>query len=365
VWVVAAPSDSQGTWRLEETLRIGSDADGPYLFADIRGVVPGASGSIFVLDYKAQEIRLFDATGRFVQQVARRGSGPGEIKDANGLLVAPNGDVWVNDPANARWSVFSPGGTFLRQHTIPILGFGYIWNGVIDTAGIVFDPVSVPGEGRTYRQMIRRVRPDGHVVDSLPGRGCELRGTGGQPAYFSVRSRTGGGMMQIPFLPSPVRVIDRRGSTWCSSRDRYEVLQIHLERGDTLRRISLATQPVAVPRAERDSEVAKVRAFFTKMGAPEPDYGRIPSVKPAIETIDVDSRGRLWVRPSTADTTKTRLDIWEPGAPRPVTVLAPWRISQWVHAHISNDTLFTWILDESDAPVVVRAVLRRQGGGAE
>ena len=43
-----------------ETLRIGGPDEGPYLFSDIRGLAPGANGSVLVLDHKAQEIRLFD-----------------------------------------------------------------------------------------------------------------------------------------------------------------------------------------------------------------------------------------------------------------------------------------------------------------
>ena len=81
------PLGAQARWSLVENLRIGSEEDGPYLFTQIRGVAVGERGSIFVLEYRAQEIRLFDNQGKFVKRVARSGSGPGEIKNANGLLA--------------------------------------------------------------------------------------------------------------------------------------------------------------------------------------------------------------------------------------------------------------------------------------
>lgn len=356
---LALPHEAGAQFTIAETLRIGGPDDGPYLFSDIRGLAPGANGSIFVLEYRTQEIRLFDRQGRFVKLVARRGAGPGEIADANGLQVAPNGDVWVNDPRNSRWSVFSPSGDFVRQHVLPIRGYGYVWNAMIDASGIIHDPVFVPGPDGRSSQRVRRVRQNGEVVDSIPMRGCDVRGTGGLPTYYEARGRTGGGSMQIPFLPSPVLIWDRRGFIWCSSRDRYEVLQIRAENGDTTRRVTLSSGTVPVSKAERDSAVDRVRAFFTKTGAPEPDYGRIPGVKPAIETIDVDDRGRLLVRRASTNSRRAVFDLWEASEARPVSVTAPWRLSPYFHPVFRGDTLLTWALDEDDVPFVVRGVLRR------
>jgi hypothetical protein len=342
-----------------ETLRIGGPDDGPYLFADIRGVAPGANGSIFVLEYRAQEIRLFDSRGQFVKRVARRGSGPGEIADANGMLVAPNGEIWVNDPRNARWTIYSPSGEYVRQLVLPIPGYSYVWDAMIDLAGVVYDPVSVPRAGGGYTSVIRRVLPSGTVRDSLPARACEVRGTGNGPPYYQARGKTGGGTAQIPFLPSPVVVWDRRGFIWCSSRDRYEVLQIHAERGDTTRRIVSGSGTIPVSKAERDSAVDRIRTFFSKMGAPEPEYGRIPNVKPAIETIDVDDRGRLWVRRASTDSRRTMFDLWEVRATAPASVTVPWRLSPYFHPIIRGDTILTWAWDEDDVPYVVRGVMSR------
>lgn len=357
--VMLAATSARAQFTITETLRIGGPDDGPYLFSDIRGVAPGANGSVFVLEFRAQEIRLFDNQGRFVKRVARRGNGPGEISNANGLLLAPNGEIWVNDPQNARWTVFSPTGEFVRQHVLPILGYGYVWNAMIDPAGVIYDPVSVPSAGGTYRSLVRRVRPNGQVIDSLPARECEQRGTGGRPTVFEARSATGGRVAEIPFLPSPVWTWDRRGFTWCSSRDRYEILQIGVARGDTVRRITLDAGPTPVSKAERDSAVARMRKLFTDIGAPEPDYDRIPRVKPAIQAIDVDASGRLWVRRNTADSRRTTFDVWEERAARPFTVVVPWRLSAYFHPIIRGDTLLTWTRDEDDVPFVVRGVLKR------
>ena len=132
-----------------------------------------------------------------------------------------------------------------------------------------------------------------------------------------------------------------------------------MERGDTVRQVTFDASPLPVTKAERDSEVSRVRAWFTKIGAPEPDYSRIPPVKPPIQMIDVDNLGRLWVRRPTADSRRTTFDLWEERATRPVTVVAPWRLNPFFHPVIRGDTLLTWAMDEDDVPFVVRGVVKR------
>ena len=73
---------SQARWIIEPDLRIGTLDEGPASFADIRGVAVGEGGSVWVLDFKTQEIRAFDAKGKFIRLIARSGSGPGEIRRA-------------------------------------------------------------------------------------------------------------------------------------------------------------------------------------------------------------------------------------------------------------------------------------------
>jgi hypothetical protein len=351
---------AQERWRLTETLRIGSPDDGPYLFSDVRGVAVNARGEIFVLDFKVQEIRQFDAQGKFVKRVVRVGSGPGEIRNANGILSTPGGQLWVNDPANGRFSVFSAAGEFVRQLAVSTWGYGYIWNGMVDRTGVLheFFPVQETPRAES-RPFIRRFHPVGKI-DTLPLPSCADR-TGRSPeqrVFFgrgAGRSRT----MSVPFLPSPTMTWDPRGFVWCSSSDRYEVLQLGIARGDTLRRITLNVEPIEVTRAERDAAIARVRAAFQELGVPDPDFGLIPRTKPVIQALDVDDTGRLWVRRTGSDTTKTLFDVWDDRGRHLAQLEAPFRISPYWHPVIRGNTLYTVVVDEDDVPYVVRARIDR------
>ena len=136
---------AQTQWTLVEELRIGAAETEATTFADVRGIALGTGGQIFVLEFRTQEIRAFDATGKFIKNIARKCAGPGEIASANGLAHVPDGTIWVNDPGNGRFSVFRADGTFLRQQVVPINSYGYIWAAVIDSKNRVNDPITCGG----------------------------------------------------------------------------------------------------------------------------------------------------------------------------------------------------------------------------
>lgn len=58
------------------------------------------------------EIMLFDGEGGFVQQIGRRGEGPGEFREISLISFHPGSDsLWVFDEGNARISIFAPNTT--------------------------------------------------------------------------------------------------------------------------------------------------------------------------------------------------------------------------------------------------------------
>ena len=75
--------------------RIGLEERGPELF----GYVPKAdfapNGNLVVLDEDAQEIRIFDPQGRFVEQFGGLGDGPMELRRAKDFHLFPDGRIAV------------------------------------------------------------------------------------------------------------------------------------------------------------------------------------------------------------------------------------------------------------------------------
>ena len=121
------PDNPSPTWTLIEELRVGSvDGDGPDTFGELRGLVVLPDGGFAVLDSQAQEVRVFAADGSHRATYGGKGEGPGELRDAHGLMLDPQGRLWVTDPANDRMSVFDPDTGFLDSFRYHFSYYSYV-----------------------------------------------------------------------------------------------------------------------------------------------------------------------------------------------------------------------------------------------
>lgn len=68
-------------WSLVPELRIGGEAaTAPeYEFTTVRGIAIGPNGAMYVTQGQEQEIRVYDAQGKHVRTIGRKGGGPGEF----------------------------------------------------------------------------------------------------------------------------------------------------------------------------------------------------------------------------------------------------------------------------------------------
>lgn len=354
----ALPAHGQEQWRFIEEVRIGSLSEGPAQFGEIRGVALGSEGRILVLDGQQQEIRIFDASGRFVRQVARRGAGPGEIRNANGLLTAPSAVVWVNDPGNARQTLFSPLGDFVSQRPVPPRQLDFYWDAAFDADGALMEYMTIR-QGRVRRAAVLRFTSTGTIRDTLPLPECGWKDRNQSEVEFVGRGRGGRRIFtQIPFATRPVTAFGLRGTMWCSTRERYEVLQIVLTSGDTALRLVKNERALPIPQAERDAAIEQVRTIFRAIGAADPDFAQVPRTKPVIEQLDADDRGRLWVRRTSTNDSATDFDVWDRGK-LIAQVRVPWRVPPLHHIQVRGDKVYATGVDADGVPFVVRARIER------
>ena len=77
-----------------------------------------ALDNLYVLDGQGTSkprVLVFDATGKFVRQFGRGGSGPGEFRASSDVFVLASGDIVVSDPGNSAYVLFSPNGVHRRN----------------------------------------------------------------------------------------------------------------------------------------------------------------------------------------------------------------------------------------------------------
>lgn len=279
---------SGSVWETEATLvpevSIG-ELDGPeeYLFGMVFSIAVDDHRNVYVFDYQAQHVGVFDSAGSHVRTLGRQGEGPGELNRAEAIAMLPDGRLVVRNPGNQRIEVFGPEPGQTEQ-------WGYGAGGLH-----TFTPLYTDMHGRTLVTALDRSRdrssggnlvthllvlgPDGTDLDTLP-----------EPTSPST-TRFG------PFSPMFQWTVHPSGHFLTGFPSEY---RIDLARDDGVLRIERAADPVPV----LDEERAHARERFERgMREAVPDWTGdappIPEHKPFFSYLLAGRDGRIWVRVAT------------------------------------------------------------------
>lgn len=130
---------------------------GPVL-ESARGLVV-AGDRFYVLDGMARRVLSFDLDGGLVgDPIGRPGGGPGELTAPMSLAVAPDGHVWIAEPAVGTLSRFEPAGPMVGEYRTPYppvnFGIGHDGSPLVPTL--------------SARTLLARVAEDGTVDIPIP-----------------------------------------------------------------------------------------------------------------------------------------------------------------------------------------------------
>ena len=332
-------------WRAVEDLRLGAaDGGGPDVFAFPAALEAAAAGRLYVLDAQAAQVRVFGPDGTHVRSLGRQGQGPGELSQPIGFALAPDGAVWVVDPANQRYTVWDSTGA-LRESVPRQNGFAMVpWPGRFDRQGRLWDVAQGTGGLGAAPVLLRRDSP-GSAAASMP-----------LPAVPLDQFRTAKGPVAstapVPFSPRLEWALDPEGRVWSGATGSYRL--VHWEPGgDSLRITERAAAPVPVSAAERDTAVAQLKWFTDQGGKVDPS--RVPRNKPAFASVSTDDRGWVWVRPSVpAGTSGTPLDVFDPEGRYHGRVTLPVTVPEGMPLVVRGYRIYTVTLSGAGVPQVVR-----------
>lgn len=342
-------------WTLRETLRLGGGDEGPRSFSWIKGLAEDAEGHLYVYEQSTQDIRVFDRTGQYVRTQGRRGSGPGELRNAEGIVFGPDGALWVRDAANGRFSRFDTDGRPLDGWAMTWCSSQGTWLPLVTGERIV-DVDCIPS-AEDDAEVVLAYRSDRSGVDTL-GRRAACGSLAQHEAATWITPLEGGGTRYrpIPWAPRPVVAIDGTGATWCAASSGQYVLLRAGQDGDTVR-VARDVSTVLVAATERDSVIADIES----RGPTGVDFSRLPSVKPMIERLTVDDRNRLWVRRDLAADT-IAFDVFTSNGTLEATVmLRGVHTRSWSPFVVRGDVVLLVIVDADGVPQVGRFVIERGG----
>jgi hypothetical protein len=115
----AAPfrSGQDGPFSLEEVMRIDSETE--TRIPDIFGFEVDAAGEVFVLRQYIGEgdfVFKFDAGGRFLKSLGRKGQGPGELERPHHIALGRDDRLLILDLGRGLVTEFDKDGTFIGTH---------------------------------------------------------------------------------------------------------------------------------------------------------------------------------------------------------------------------------------------------------
>ena len=351
----SAAAQGSSPRRLEIELRVRVDEGPREPIADLRDLAVGADGRVYVLDGRLQVVHIYRTNGTFEKSVSRVGSGPGELRRANGLVVAPDQTVWVNDPGNNRITVFAPDGTYLRQFHHDPRGFGYVWDGAFDRERRLITSVHVASGDRGSRAW-QRMGLDGRILDTVPAPESPTA-PNRSAAYYQVQFENRRMMAAYPFREPVTPAFDPRGFWWSVSPGEYRIRRIGLDGAEvvTAGRTGLAPEPI--PKEVRDDAIRRIQQSLTGAKSHDVDFSLVPATYAFVRQLAVDDRLRLWARRASADSLNTTFDVFTGDGGFLFSTTLAARLSPYSRILIASDRLYAVALDDDDLPTIVRARL--------
>lgn len=270
------PIYDENVFGLEEELTIaGEEGNAEQMFLNIISVDVSEDGTIYVLDGKAANIKVFNSSGGFLKTIGRRGQGPGEFARPESFSITPRNEIVVNDPGRRSIQFLDTDGNFLRK--IPInqpffTGPKFISNGDMIASYAIF--------GDEFKVVLDKT--DNKLKPILT---------------FAT----------IPMLKPPKVhiflynfVYDLRWDV--TSKDEiiwgalttpgYE-LYIHNKDGKLIRKIIKEYEPVKITKTEYEK---MMKEWFGKVPTSDRFEFIIPKNYPPFHTFIVDDEGRIFVK---------------------------------------------------------------------
>jgi len=176
------PIYGEEAFSLEEELVIGeTEGKEEYMFQSIYALDVSDIGDIYVFDFKAQHILVFNPDGEYLRTIGRPGQGPGELYLSRALDYTSFNEIVVSNMNNITF--FIPDGEYVKS--IPLGKISGLW-ARIDSDGNIFG-FGIFREKEVYE--LKKYDPELkelYSFGSSPLPSAERRRTGKWHAFFNV-----------------------------------------------------------------------------------------------------------------------------------------------------------------------------------
>ncbi|MDH5642890.1 MAG: 6-bladed beta-propeller [Gemmatimonadota bacterium] len=301
-------------WTLTEEFRIGSaDGDPDYEFGQISGIVVGPNGNVFVLDAMASQVKVFGPEGLLLNRFGGPGSGPGELgQGAAMMMLAEGATIVIPDIANQRVNLYDLEGESTGSYAVQLeTGVPVKWE--TTTSGTVVNQLrQFPFPGREgpmdTMDLIASRNSEGQVVDTI------LSIPAGQT--FSMA----GGNPQMKFFSSePSWTLNGDDGVWFATNDEYRI-ELFDSAGLLSRVLTKPFERRPITEADQAAFLDAMMRLFSERGLPPQAVEQVRSMIsfadmfPAFLQFFVGPNQSLWVQhvQAPSELTAEELETYNP-----------------------------------------------------
>jgi len=251
-------------------------------------IMSDAKGNIYVCDYRANNIKIFDASGKFIKILGREGQGPGEFSwpfqaiCAKEMLI-----VW--DMRNRRLCALTLDGEYITAKKIT-----YDTGTPQKMRSLPNGDAVIEMENTFFRE---QDRPQEYTIQIFSPNLEHKKTIYSQEVWRNKYFRRGN--VPQPFSPLVYWDVSPDGKIVIGFSEKYEISLYDSEKGK-LSTFTHSYEPVKVTEQDKKDHFAGITYSRGGVTAQEiPDFivknTKFPKVKPAFNSILVDSEGNILV----------------------------------------------------------------------
>ncbi len=185
--------------RLEELWRLGEEGDEAF-FGDIRKVVVGENGYIFILDSQKEVVEMYDSEGQYIRDIGRKDTGPGEYNQPWGMFLMEGNRIAITQRFGRRVAVHPIDPTrpieVLSPEDFKIPSTGVL-DGVEQSKGrilVLTDDHNFSVRPPTFRRVLKLFRREKINSEDFQVETSSSQGhSGGHPGHASQTGHSKGG----------------------------------------------------------------------------------------------------------------------------------------------------------------------------
>jgi 6-bladed beta-propeller len=293
-------------WSITTELRIGGAEDEQNPFTRISSLAVGRDGSMYVADEMQAAVSVYDAGGRLLRRIGRKGNGPGEFMWL-GLVGLKGDSIWTYDGQQRRLTLFESNGrvatTISHAEQRPDPRFSRVEPGALLADGSVFGIPNDGGPDSAREPMVRMQRSAESrellgYLDRRDGPSMVVSGSGVREMRMQ-RPVSSESLWDVSPSGDAILVVDRPQPT-APGTSQFRVTRLNV-RGDTVysRLYRYAVQPLSRERRDEWTSWAKSNRLFTQYGVSADDVPRamrIPDYLPPITKVVAGRDGTVWLR---------------------------------------------------------------------